>query len=171
MPFIYITGVEGSGKTTICKALSAKGYTAIDIDEEGLSSRYDKDTWNRASALPPANQSSSTWYLEREWKIKPGELLKIKQPAQSEIVFVCGITDNFNEIKDIFDKIICLTLDEAAIRKRLATRTTNNFGKNAAELEYIFSKHEAYEEDNKDFGSIMVDASRSLAEVIDAILS
>jgi len=171
MPIIYITGVEGSGKSTISKALNKYGYSAIDIDEQGLSKRYLKGSWKLTKRLPNSGEISDTWYKEREWKVKPVDLGLIKKQAGAKPSFVCGITDNFNEICNIFDKVICLFLSQDDILLRLKTRTNNTFGKNAPEQHYILNKYLDYEAINRNFGSIMIDASQPLDMVLEAILS
>ena len=170
MSLIYITGVEGAGKSVVCKALKSQGYDALGIDEAGLARRYYKHTWKLTNSLPAPLESSYEWYNEREWKIKSSDVLRIKQHSGTNPIFLCGITDNFKEIKDLVDKTFCLTLPENVVIQRIQARKNDTFGKNEAQLEYILKKHRLYEDDNQRAGSIMVDASMPLARVVDVIL-
>jgi broad-specificity NMP kinase len=58
MPIVYVTGVEGSGKSTICDALVQSGYEAMDFDQEGLSTRYIKGSWKQTDNLPAPGEDS-----------------------------------------------------------------------------------------------------------------
>jgi len=170
MPLIYITGVEGSGKSTVSKYLNSKGYNALDIDDEGLAKRYYKNTWELTDNLPSTSEPTYDWYNEREWKMKPSDVLMIKQRSGTNLLFLCGITDNFKDIKDLVDKTICLSLPESIVIQRIQTRTNDDFGKIEAQLKYILKKHSSYEDDNERSGSIMIDASMPLSQVVDSIL-
>jgi len=164
MSLIYITGVEGAGKSTVCDELLDAGYSAIDLDTAELAQRYFKGSWQRPANLPPATSNTLAWYADREWKVKPLDVQHLRAQAVGEaILFVCGITDNF-------DQIICLTLDQPTVRERLAGRTDNNFGKTPGEREYILEKHQAYEAKNKEAGSIMLDAAQPVIQVVNRIL-
>lgn len=168
MPTIYITGVEGAGKTRVCKYLRVQGYNALDIDDY-LARRYYKNTWKLSEDQASPLEMDFDWYNEREWKIKPSDLRLIKERAGGNLIFLCGIAENFKEINDIVDKTFCLTLPEDVVIQRAQTRD-DNFGKNEAQLKYILNKRQSYEEDNKRSGSIMIDAMMPLSKVVETIL-
>ena len=171
MAIIYITGVEGSGKSTICKELMARGYAALDIDETGLSARYVKKTGERIKTLPPKDQLTAEWYDERERMLPASDIKRLGNQANRTLLFLCGVTENFDEIKDLFTKIICLTLDETTTIYRVTNRLHHGYGKTAVELSRILSNRAIYEQKNKDYGSTMIDASQSVSRVAEIIIS
>ena len=57
MPFIYVTGIETAGKTTICRELKKLGYGAYDIDK-GIAHYYNKATGGRSEWLVSAEDRS-----------------------------------------------------------------------------------------------------------------
>lgn len=171
MPIIYITGVEGSGKSTVCSALASRGFAALDIDKEGLSARFVKITGERLIGQPSAKQRTAEWYNDREWRLPVEDVVRLKRQTGQNTIFLAGITENFDEIKDLFTKIICLTLDEVTTIYRVAHRSDNEFGKTPVELARILDNRALYEQKNRDSGSIMVDASQQLPQVVDDILS
>ena len=171
MPIIYITGVEGSGKSTVCDVLASRGFMALDIDKEGLSARFVKMTGERLTGQPSDKERTAEWYNDREWRLPVEDVVRLKYQAGQNTIFLAGITENFDEIKDLFTKVICLTLDEDTTIYRVAHRLKNDFGKTPVELARILDNREVYEQKNRDSGSIMVDASRQLPEVVDNILS
>ena len=170
MQLIYVTGVEGSGKSTICKYIANNGYKAVDVDKIGLSRRYFKRTWKPTDNLPTSSNMSHGWFNDREWKIRPSDVQKLKDSSEVGNVFICGITENFDDIRQIADKVICLTLPRDIVIERILSRENNDFGKNETELEYILRKHQNYENTNKESGSIMIDASSPLSNVDKDIL-
>ena len=57
--------------------------------------------------------------------------------ARTQNAFLCGLVENDEELWDLFDVKMCLTLDDTTIRGRLAQRIGNPFGKAPAELEAL----------------------------------
>jgi dephospho-CoA kinase len=47
MAFIYITGISGSGKSTVRSELIRRGYEAYGTDEDGLAAFYHHETGER----------------------------------------------------------------------------------------------------------------------------
>lgn len=68
-------------------------------------------------------------------------------------------------------RLFRLTIDEETLRHRIATRTTNDFGKTTAELGLILKWHKILEQDNRHYGAVMIDATRPLDEVVDDIVA
>lgn len=170
MSLIYITGVEGSGKSTVAYELRRLGYEAIDVDSSKLSRRYIKGSWEASKNLPEPHESHVSWYQEREWKIKPADILRIKMEPGDKTVFLCGITENFVEIMPYFTKVICLVLHKAGVIERINSRVNNDFGKDPAQLEYILAKHRQYESLLAENGALMIDATKPLSEVVSEIV-
>lgn len=170
MSLIYITGVEGSGKSTVANELTKLGYKAIDIDSSNLSKRYEKNSWDETKSLPEPHESHLSWYQDREWKIRPVDILKIKQESTDRKVYLCGITENYAEIKQYFSKVFCLVLHKDGVLERISSRVNNDFGKDPAQLEYILAKHEQYETLLSNSGALMIDATNPLPQVVEEII-
>ena len=66
--------------------------------------------------------------------------------------------------------MIYLAIDNERLRRRLASRTTNAFGKAPNELGAILSWHDVGEDQYRGFGAEIVDATRPLHEVVDSVL-
>lgn len=75
------------------------------------------------------------------------------------------------EIWHLFDRLFLLRVDEATLRERLATRTTNSFGKAGYELEDILMWHATAENAYRRFGAHILDAGRPLGDVVEEMLS
>ena len=91
--------------------------------------------------------------------------------ARDEVVFLCGSVENESEVWDLFEAVICLVLDERTLRRRIDSRTTNEFGKKPVELEAILRWNPAMATTYRDLGSCVLDANQRLDDVVDAILA
>ena len=66
--------------------------------------------------------------------------------------------------------VIYLAIDEQTLRDRLASRTSNDFGKAPTELEAILSWHKVGETDYLRLGAAIIDATLPLHDVVDKVL-
>lgn len=82
--------------------------------------------------------------------------------------FVCGGCRNRDEFRPYFTKVFNLKIDDNTMRRRLAGRTNNEFGKKPEEVELMLTLNR---EDDSPANSIDVDAVRPLKDVVDDILA
>jgi shikimate kinase len=111
---VLLTGMSGTGKSSVIRELAARGYKAVDTD----------DGW--CELLPDGRQR---W---REDAI--GQLLDTEDAG---MLFVAGCEENQVRFHPRFDLIILLSAPAGVLVERLASRTTNSFGKAPGELERI----------------------------------
>lgn len=171
MSLIYITGMTGAGKSSTRKELQDRGYEAHDTDEDGITSWHNKITGEATKRPADANDRTKEWYAEHDWNMSRPKIEELAARAKDRPVFLCGITSNDIEMWDLFGKVICLTIDEETLRRRIANRTDNDFGKAPDELSNILRWHKSAEEDYKQWGAVMIDATRPLSEVVDDVIS
>jgi dephospho-CoA kinase len=122
MKRVLLTGMSGTGKSSVIEALVARGYRAVDTD----------DGW--CEPLPDGRQQ---W---REDAI--GALLA---SDDADLLFVAGCEQNQARFHAEFDLIILLSAPADVLLERLASRTTNPFGKAPAELSRILDDLNAIE--------------------------
>jgi dephospho-CoA kinase len=122
MKRVLLTGMSGTGKSSVIEALVARGYRAVDTD----------DGW--CEPLPDGRQQ---W---REDAI--GALLA---SDDADLLFVAGCEDNQVRFHAEFDLIILLSTPADVLLERLASRTANPFGKAPAELSRILDDLNAIE--------------------------
>ena len=67
--------------------------------------------------------------------------------------------------------MIYLTIDEHTLRHRLASRTSNDFGRAPEELAAILTWHKVGDADFARFGATIIDATLPLHEVVDKVLA
>ena len=122
MKRVLLTGMSGTGKSSVIQALAARGFKAVDTD----------DGW--CEPLPCGRER---W---REDAI--GQLLDTED---ADVLFVAGCEENQVRFHPCFDLIILLGAPAEVLAERLASRTTNSFGKAPDELARVLDDLQAVE--------------------------
>lgn len=170
MALIYVTGISGAGKSTIAEELKKRGYEAYDADSEGFNAFYDRETGEKIETSKNDNPHSPEWGKKYIWKTSRKKVEELVAKAKKETIFLCGSSSNEKEIWDLLTKVICLVLDEKTLRHRIATRTSNDFGKADHELVDILEWNKASEENYRKVGASIVDTTQPLNVIVDEIL-
>jgi shikimate kinase len=111
---VLITGMSGAGKTSLLDELAARGYQAVDTDYGNYFQAIDGER------------------LWREDRISA--LLSSAHDELPGVLFVQGTTRNQVLFYPRFHHIVLLSAPPEILAERLATRTTNPYGKDPAEL-------------------------------------
>jgi dephospho-CoA kinase len=98
--------MSGTGKSAVVRGLVARGYKAVDTD----------DGW-----CVPGADGRQMW---REDAIQG-----LLSTEDAEVLFVAGCEENQARFHSQFDHIILLSAPVETLVERLATRTTNSYGK------------------------------------------
>jgi adenylate kinase family enzyme len=168
MPLFLITGLPGSGKTTVRDELISRGFKAYDGDQDDLAEWYNIDTG------VPIEQSDRERTAEfgrtHSRDIIRQKVDELAALAIDKSVFLCADPENEDELSDLFAKMFALVIDEDVRRVRLASRTNNNWGKLPHEIErdQIFRQKLNKSIEGHDY--IIVDAALMPGEVVDIIL-
>jgi dephospho-CoA kinase len=161
-----ITGVAGTGKSSVAKALQAMGYAAYDADA-GFSYYANKNSGEKV--VRPANPSLD-WYDKHERVFDENVLNNLFKKHSSELLFICSITANQSKFYPVFNKIFLLKAPDETIIKRLETRTNNHFGKHPLELQRVITRHEEFDEELLRAGAIAIDSTQPIEDVVEQIL-
>lgn len=163
---ILITGVVGSGKSTIIKELRKRGYHAYDGDiVKGLT------RWEDGNGQPVVDKPKPKpkgWFDNHYWNWNEQLLRELLN--KSKLIFIGGIASNQKKFYSLFDKTILLTLDANTLTLRVKSRKTNSFGKDKNELSHIQSWHKPFEDDLKKMGVVSIDGNLPLNVIIARIL-
>lgn len=147
---ILLTGMSGTGKSTLIAALRQRGYRAIDMDEAG---------WSRHAA-------DGDWvWAEEKLRAVLGSL-----PADA-VLFVSGCAQNQGQFYPQFDKIVLLSAPTDLIIQRLKTRTTNDYGKHPDELAETLGYIETVEPLLRKGADLEIDTSAPLEAVLARVLA
>lgn len=170
MALFYVTGVAGTGKTTVCHALRARGFVAYDSDEDNISACVDKA--GKPAPMPEDPKDLlSTCPDGYAYQFVPERILALIEKSKHETIFLCGAAANDNDYWESFTKVFALTIDMDTLITRLQNRIGNNYGKNPRDLRKILAWHKHAEADYKGLGARPIDASLTKAEVTRKIIS
>lgn len=164
----YISGVSGTGKSSIAEELNKRGIFAIDQD----SKEYGLCHWKHNKTLEDAEfeYGIGKEFLEaHDWYCDIEKLKKLLDAAEGP-VFVLGVTANQNEYLDLFDKVFVLQCSEETFIKRINQRTTNDFGKHESEREHLLGWYKELEQVLLDRGAIPINTEAPLDTVVERIL-
>ena len=117
---VLITGMSGTGKSTVLAGLGRRGHQVIDTDQPG---------W--ADEVPAADGPG----LEQLWR--EDRMTALLAADGAGWLFVSGCVSNQGAFYDRFDAVVLLSVPAGMLLDRLATRVTNPFGKDPAERERI----------------------------------
>jgi shikimate kinase len=170
MPLIYITGPTGAGKSTIRASLHKRGYEAYDTDEDGISLHYNRQTGQPVDYPRDKRDRTPKWHAEHAFNMSQERIEQLAKQAENKTIFLCGVAANDLELAHYFSKILCLVIDIETMKQRVATRTTNNFGKAPDELKTILKYYQPVLDKYTKAGATMIDAKQPLEEVVNAIL-
>ncbi|GAA3053418.1 AAA family ATPase [Actinokineospora globicatena] len=147
MAVILVTGMSGTGKSTVLDRLGRLGYRVVDTDYDGWTIPGAEPLWDeeRVDALITAHESSG------------------------EPLFLAGTVRNQDRFRDRFTDVVLLTAPLPVLLERVATRDTNDFGKDPAERDRIVADTAAVEPLLRASATVEIDTRAPLAEVVDRL--
>jgi len=162
---VLITGISGTGKSTVAKALAEQEYKTIDVDKvDGLCHWFHRETGvvvDYKAELNAEFVKSHAWLCDRK---------KLEQLISSnKTVLVFGMADNFNELEELFDKTILLQCSPEMFLDRIMQREDNEFGKHPEIQQLLLETYKEFECRAIKVGAVVVDASKHVDEVVNDI--
>lgn len=170
MSLIYVTGAPGVGKTTLQKELLGLGYDARDLDDPVFGAPHNKAT-GKAVVFPDVSDRTPAWFDAHEWRLYSKEFERLGIEAKDKPIIILGVASTDSEILPVFDKIMYLNIDDALLSNRVRGRKENDYGHNEFELEEILTRKLKLDAKYQKPVFIQIDASKSLTEVTEQILS
>jgi len=144
--------MSGTGKSTLIRALAARGYAAVDTDS---------DEWSEWVVDPDDGAPDWIW---REDRIR-----HLLETEQGDALFVAGCKSNQGKFYPRFDHVVLLSAPTPLLLSRLATRTTNPYGKRSEELTRILGHIETVEPRLRRRATLEVDTSAPLDQVVETL--
>jgi broad-specificity NMP kinase len=82
MPLIYITGISGSGKSSISNKLKERGYEAYDADREGFNGWVNNKTGQTITRDDSLEYATPEWYEKYSWKTSRAKVEELAKRAK-----------------------------------------------------------------------------------------
>lgn len=172
MSLFFVTGSSGAGKSQLTHALRERGYTAYDTDDDALSRWQHKQTgytWPKSSVK--AEMRTPEFLAQHDWNVPREFVEDIAKEASDKPVFILGVANNYDTLRDLFTKTFALRIDDETLVHRLTTRTNNNWGKQAHELQQSLSEQHGAEERWRKLGYTIIDATQPVDIVVAELIS
>jgi shikimate kinase len=157
---VLLTGMSGTGKSSIAVELSARGYKAVDTDY---------GDWKHLVDLP-ANTAPTGVAGRKDLLWREDLVDQLLSTEDSDVLFLVGTVPNQSKFYRRFDHIVLLTAPASVIRQRLTTRTNNPYGKAPGELERVLELKRTIEPVLRRAATIEIDTSASLNSVVDEVI-
>jgi hypothetical protein len=167
---VWVTGLSGTGKSSVAVGLRELGHRSVDADDDGMSGWRSHAT-GEVVPSPPLAQRPPDWLDRFAWVIDVTRVERLRREADGRPAFLVGAVANEGEVLPFADVVVCLVADEATLRRRLATRRTNEFGRAPGDIDAVMSWLGYFEDRHRELGAVMVDATRPLPEVVAAVLA
>lgn len=166
---ILITGIAGTGKSTIVKALNDKGVMAIDLhDIPDLFFWQNKETKEKVEYSPV---QSKEWFDTVDRLCDIDKLKKILEKYVDIIAAGTISGSNQKEFLELFDKVILLQTNPEVLVHRMKTRTNKSgYGKTKAEQEDNIEWQKEFDPQLLSHGAIPVNTDRPIDEVVEEII-
>jgi adenylate kinase family enzyme len=140
---VLLTGMSGTGKSTVLARLGELGHRVLDTDYGGYT-------------------ADGLWREER--------IREVLSADDAEALFISGTVPNQVRFYPWFDHIVLLSAPAPVLAERLATRTTNAYGKRPDELADTLRYLETVEPLLRRSATLEVTTTVPLDDVIRAIL-
>ncbi|MFF8188730.1 AAA family ATPase [Microbacterium sp. NPDC016588] len=142
MARILLTGMSGTGKSTLLAELARRGHRTIETDLDG---------WTDGNGGP--------WDEDR---------MTVLLDSHPDVI-VCGTAENQGRFRERFDEVVLLSAPVHVLIERVRTRTDNPYGRTSAQQDEIRRYVRDVEPALRRMATVELDGRRPVAELADAI--
>ena len=162
---VLVTGISGSGKTTVCAALQKLGHSSIDIEQvSGLYNLVNSETGKAVLGNMEQIDDNVDWVCN---KVRINDLINLQQNSTT---FYCGGMSNTEEVWGLFDKVNILSVSDKITRYRLSKRKNGEFGSTQKNIEWILSWKHEIEDRWLGMGGILLSAEQDPMKVAKSLV-
>ncbi|HEX6606741.1 MAG TPA: AAA family ATPase [Chloroflexia bacterium] len=161
MKRVLLTGMSGTGKSTLTGALAARGYKAVDADT---------DEWSHWVAVSGPDSAGPPVRPDEDWVWREDRIQTLLATEDSDILFMSGCAENMVQFLPQFDHVVLLSAPASVIAERLANRTTNDYGKQPDEVARVLDQQHTVEPLLRRAAGHEIDTSAPLEQVLATVL-
>ena len=148
---VLVTGISGAGKSSALAGLADLGHRVVDTDTDQWS-HWVTDT----DGLP-------------DWVWREDAITDLLEGHRGGALFVAGCKTNQGAFYPLFEHVALLSAPTAVLLERIDARVTNSYGRTDEERRSILLAIESVEPLLRSSATVVLDASRPLAEVVHAL--
>jgi thymidylate kinase len=164
----FITGISGSGKTTVGRKLIELGEVALDSKiQKGLFHFVDKNGNVPETQFP----KNAEWRALHKWVLNKKLFDQlIAEHSKAKRIYLCGGADDIEQYWHLGAKVFLLKIDHKTLIKRLNSPDRDNeFGKDEQTQMALYDRLDKLQSRREGLGAIPIDATKSINEVAQQI--
>ena len=143
---VLITGMSGTGKSSLVLELRKRGCVAYDADDDGFSEPRQDGRWG--------------WRAE--------QVAELLSRSSDQLLFFAGCSEEQAELP--FDYRVLLTAPEPVVIERLRTRTNNPYGTGEQQLSQVLTDFAEIEPLIRRSADLVLTTTEPPARVADTLL-
>jgi dephospho-CoA kinase len=148
---ILLTGMSGTGKSTLIGELQTRGYRAVDADDLSEYRAMDGGA--------------------REWVWREDAVGELLTADDGNAVFLSGCASNQWKFYPQFDHIVLLTAPADVMLARVQSRTTNPYGQRPEDIEEILDNKRNIEPLLRRAATLELDTRAPVADLVRALIA
>jgi dephospho-CoA kinase len=148
MPKVLVTGMSGTGKSTVLQLLGQRGHRVVDTDT---------DQWSHWVSSPDGSP---------DWIWREDAITWLLASHNDGHLFVAGCKTNQGKFYPQFDHIALLSAPADVLLARIGARDNNPYGKRPQEQALILRYLAEVEPQLRATATIEIDASAPISQVV-----